>query len=292
MDATAAAILLAARILVLGPDGTRLVSEHKAGIPPGATGLIRETLHEPGFPSAIHAYITPLKPETSLSGNETPAPLRLRIRAEIWADARASESGSRPDEVNLEDVEIPPSGSALIQLSEDLNADRRLLLTLSVAPEPDRQPAVPPAISARPPREVALRVETFRDQGGARDLADQRLLMTLEGKAVAWELSRRNVLPSTGPADPAETGVSLALTPVSVDGGWITVEVGFRVRLRPVPPATEPLSSESKTLRKVPLGIPFEVALPSPSSRNPEGEEKPETYVVVVTPFLPAGAPD
>lgn len=294
MDVTAAAVLLAARILVLEPDGTRLVSEHRAGIPPGATGLIKETLHEPGFPSTIHVYITPVIGQAASREGETPPPLQLRIRAEIWADARAAQSGSRPDEVNLEDVEIPPAGSALTQLAEDESADRRLLLSLSVAQEADRKPSALPPASVRPPREVALRVETFRDQGGVRDLADQRLLMTLEGKPVAWELTRRNVPPAAADLkEAAEAGVSLSLTPVSVEAGWISVEVSFRIRLLPVPPATQPESSESKTLRKVPLGIPFEVALPSPAARSAaEGGEKAETYVVVVTPFLPAGAPD
>ena len=97
MESLGPAILILARLIVMGPDGTHLLSEHRASIPAGATGLLKETLHELNFPSTLALHVTPKTPTTSSPAGPEIVGQVLLLRVELWSDAGAEAAGKDCD---------------------------------------------------------------------------------------------------------------------------------------------------------------------------------------------------
>jgi hypothetical protein len=289
-----ALVVLVAKLLLMGPEGTRPLAEHRARIPAGSTGLLLKTLQEPGLPGALRLLVTPAGGAGSEAGGGE-RPFALTLRVEIWAEEAIWKAGRPPDEVNVEAVTVPSGGSALVQIAEDARGERRLMLSLA-APADDAEPPAalaPPRRPARPPREVALRVESFKVDGGGRLLLERQILRTVEGSPVSWETIRR------GPGTPGPRGggsgeerLRLTVRPAALTDGWITLEARLEAFLHGPGGggAAEPAASSVR--RTVALGIPaeIEVEIPSPSAGDGGGPRM-ERFVVEVTPYLPAAAP-
>lgn len=291
MEPTGPTLLLLARLLILGADGTHALSEHRARIPAGATGLLRETLHETNLPGAVALHVTPRpRPDPSPSVTE-PQGIFLSLREELWGDARAEAAGRPADEINSETVELIAGASTLVQLAEDAAAGRRLILSLRMLPAEAEEPAFPAPPSAREVREVAFRVDAYRDVAGARDLLSTHLLRTLEGLPVSCQSSWRALRAAgDGSPGPPEEVLSLTLRPLSHQEGWISVEAALIARLLPPPGGTEPILLNTTATRTVAMGLPFEFALPLPpgSAANVSPPTPGETFVVQITPYVPS----
>ncbi|MBI3450728.1 MAG: hypothetical protein HY049_17665 [Acidobacteria bacterium] len=299
MEATGTTILLLARLLLTGPDGMHALSEHRARIPLGATGLLRETVREPGLPGAFAVSVTPR--ERRAPGKDDPgvARISMSLRVELWADAAAESSGKAADEVNLEEVELEAGSSHLVQVAEDSAGDRRLLLSLRLLRPDEETPAGAPLPSHL--REVAFRVDAYREAGGIRELLSTHALRTLEGLPVScqssWTAPRE--ASASGPSRPEEE-ISLTLRPMTPQAGWISVDATFSARLLPLQDSKEPRLVDASFTRTVSLGIPFELSFPlrvvTPED-DPNAPARPQgaggdAFVVQITPYLPAAVGD
>jgi hypothetical protein len=298
VSAAAAVLVLVARLLIMGPEGTHMVSEHRARIPAGATGLLRETLHEEDLPGAVVLYLTPTltptpgAPEGGAAGEG--GSVTLTLRSELWTDPAGAQSGTPPDELNIEAVGLSGSGTALVQLAESAATGRRLVLSLSTAAEEERGSAV--RIDPKsPPEPVWFQVEAFRSSRGARELVGQRILKTLEGRPVSFELSwkRPHFAPDALYPTYLEEGLKLTIRPYHPpSGGWMTVEARLDASVVPTRFGGEPISLNAASHRTVTLGIPFEISLevPPPEIPDEDAEAPKEAIIVQITPILPPGA--
>lgn len=294
MSSAAAAVYLLARLLLMSDDGTELLSEHRAMVPTGGTGLVRESLERDGFPGEIHIYLSPrAAPDAGADTGERPS-LRVDLRVALWERAAEAAAGRSPRETSQETLEISPGGSALVQLAEDAPRGRRLMLSLSSPPEPRGAARPAPALPPQP-GPIGFRIEAYRGIRGARELLEQHLLLTVERRPVTWESRWKQPIAGSEGQGVAyrDEGLTLRLLPVITRSGWISVEA----RLSAVLYATdlaEPLTPSSQVTRTVPLGIPFEISLDLPPERGGDGggqgdaEESP-SIVIQVTPYRPAG---
>ncbi len=278
----------------MGPEGTQTVSEHRARIPAGTTGLLRETLRERDLPGAVVLYLTPAP---GASGGGSPGeeePITLTLRSELWMDPAGAPSGAPPDELNIEAVELSGSGTALVQLAESAATGRRLLLSLATAGAEERGSGERFDPKA-PPEPVWFRVEAFRSGGEEREPVGQRMLKTLEGRPVSFGLSwkRPHIAPDARHPTYQEEGLKLTVRPHHPpSGGWMTVEVRLEASLASWDPGGEPISLSAESHRTVTLGIPFEISLEVPPPEVPDEDAKParEAIIVQITPILPPGA--
>jgi len=291
MEPVGPALVLLAKLLLMEPGGTRVLSEYRASIPTGGSGLIRDALHEERFPGAFSVSITPRAIETTAATDagvqDAPKGWVLLLRSELWDEATRRSQGRPPDETNVETVELSPGVSRLVQLAEDLETSRRLVLSLNT-PSPDEVRA--PAAAEIAPREIAFRVDAFRDRAGVRDLVSTHILRTLTGRPVSCESSRREVGPGSQDGKAPSEDLLLTLVPGSPQGGWITVEADLSAKLLPAAEGGEPQLLNSKASRTVSLGLPFEVSVAVPPSQGAppqDGPARPESYVVQITPYIP-----
>jgi hypothetical protein len=290
MDALTPAVILVARLLMMGPEGTSLLSEQRAGVPAGATGLLRETPGQPGLPGSLQIYMTPLPLPAPGAGDAGPAPLRVRLRSEIWSDPRGIGSGRPADEINMEDLTLQPGNAALVQLAEDAEGGRRLMLSLALAPPDATVPDLPARLSS--PQEISMVVEAYRDRGGARELLERQVLRTLAGREVTWQTSwKRDVAPEGGGAVVhREEGLKLVVKPMAPEGGWISLEAVLEATVLPDSGDGEPRTIRSSVARSVTAGIPIELSLATSAADSPPaGKEAPrDSYLVVITPYVQA----
>lgn len=303
MNAAAANVFLLARILMMSADGTTLLSEHRALVPEGGTGILMENLDIEGFPGSVQIQMSPAKileapvPEGSAGAQEpagTEAPVRVGLRVDLWESAADAAAGRAPRETNLESLDLLPGISGLMQLAEDTGRGRRLVLSLSWLLEPDTAPLVPEPIPAQPAR-INFRLEVYRGADKARELLESHHLMGLERNPVTWETRWKRPLPRDDGQGLAyrDEGLTLRLLPVLTRSGWISVEASISALLYSEGDA-EPLRLSSSATRTVPLGIPFEVSLDLPAEGGgvePEGAEPPmrSSFIVEVTPYRPGG---
>jgi len=294
MDALTSVVVLVARLFILEPEGTRPVAEHRATIPSGVTGILRETMHEVNLPAAIALHLTPKPSAAKKPGQAEASSCFVSLRSELWANAASAAAGAAPDEVNTEALEIPAAGSVLVQIAEDAAGARRLMLSLRIAPpgEEARASALPAPPSS--PIEVAFRVDAYSDRGGIRDLLATHVLRTLAGLPVSCHSSYR--MPAVGAAagaDVPQEEVTLTLRPSRPADGWINVEAALSATIAPGSGGDPPASRGTETTRLVPLGIPFEISLSIPTAARPplDSAQTRETYVVQVTPYLPSPPP-
>jgi hypothetical protein len=299
MDTVAPAIFLLVRLLLMSPEGTELLSEHRARVPRGGTGLVRETLSLPGMPGAVHVYLKPGPPApagsagTSPPEGDAPAGLPVALRVELWEHASEALTGTRPLETNEEAVVLTSGGSALVQVAEDPLSDLRLVLSLSSPPEPVVINVPGPEPPAAPGR-IAFRVEASRSTPGLREILETHQLMTLERSPISWESRWRNPVPRESGERPVyrEERFSLRMLPIVTDSGWISVEAVLSVTLYP-PDEDEPLNLSSRVTRTVPMGIPFEISLDLPpdiseaDGSGDGGAEEPVSIVLEITPYRP-----
>ena len=293
MDATGTTIFLLARLLLAGPGGMHALSEHRAHIPIGATGLLRETMHEPGMPGSLAVSVTPR--QRAATGKEDPEAVRtsLSLRVELWTEAAAQLSGKAADEVNLEEVEIENGTTRLVQIAEDAGTERRLLLSLRLlGPDEETSAGVPVPSHLR---EVAFRVDAYRESEGVRELLSTHALRTIEGMPVSCQSSWSGPKEvSSGGSDHPEEEISLTLRPMAPQGGWISVEATFSARLLPLPDSKAPRVVDASFTRTVSLGIPFELSFPlkvAAPEDDPKTGPRPqnaggELFVVQITPYL------
>jgi hypothetical protein len=142
----------------------------------------------------------------------------------------------------------------------------------------------------RTPKEVAFRIDAYRDKDGLRELLSTHLLRTLEGLPVSCQTSWKGLPGARGSmAVVPEEEMSLTLRPLSPQGGWISVEASLTARLLPEVSGAEPVNLNATETRTVSLGLPFELSITVPGSkeRKAAAGEAPETYVVQITPYLP-----
>jgi hypothetical protein len=290
MESLGPALLLLARLIVMGPEGTHLISEYRARIPTGSAGLIKESLHEPNFPSSLAIHVTPSNPSLlSHPGEETGKTL-LVLKVELWSDAGAERAGRPADEIDTETVELEAEVSRLVQIAEDAGAGRRLLLSLRTLSADDEPSVAAVPVPRSNPREVSFRVDAYRDRGGARELLSTHALRTLEGLPVSCQSSWKALAASGAIAPgPPDEELSLTLRPMLPQDGWISVEAALTARLLPRGVGTEPVLLNSSATRTVALGLPFEISVEVPgssdSSSSPQEQPK-EIFVVQITPYL------
>ncbi len=304
MNAAAANVFLLARILLMSADGTALLSEHRALVPEGGTGLLMENLDLEGLPGSVQIQMSPAKileapaPEGSAGAQEPAAideaPVRVSLRVDLWESAADAAAGRPPSETNLESLDLTPGISGLTQLAEDPGRGRRLVLSLSWLLEPDTAPPRPEPIPAQPAR-IDFRLEVYRGTEKARELLESHHLMALERTPVTWETRWKRPLPRDDGRGLAyrDEGLTLRLLPVLTRAGWISVEASLSALLYSEGDA-EPLRLSSSATRTGPLGIPFEISLDlpaegggvAPEAAGPAGRS---SFIVEVTPYRPGG---
>lgn len=284
MDAAAPIILLVAKLLILEPSGTRTLSEHTARIPAGASGLLREEIHEAGFPGVVHLLLKPgLVASASAEAGDS---FHLSMRSDLWASLEDEREGRAPDESNTDDALIAAGTSGLVQIAESRAGDRRLVVSLKPSildPAADVRPILPSPPAT--PEPIALRVDLYRDSGGARELLTTSVLKTVDGYAVSFHSELRRAAPasprragaSAAPSAEAQRegkideGLTLTLRPTLASPGWVTVEARVEGAY-PASGGADPIPFETTAVRLVPLGIPFEVSVPpsgAPGSSAP-----------------------
>src|SRR6266850_905118 len=187
MESLGPALLLLARLIVMGPEGTHALSEHRARIPAGATGLLKETLHEPNFPGSLALHVTSKSQTARGRSVEEAKGAILILRVELWSDSRSEAAGRPPDEIDTETVELEPGVSRLVQIAEDAETGRRLFVSLRTLSAEEDKPAAQSPEASSDTREVAFRVDAYRDRGGARELLSTHVLRTLVGLPVSCE---------------------------------------------------------------------------------------------------------
>jgi hypothetical protein len=306
MDTAAPAIFLLARLLLMTDTGTELLSEHRARLPHGATGLVREEPGIEGLPGAVHVLLSPSRVsgqadlEPTDPGGEPAGPsLRVGLEVRLWDSAADAAAGRRPREINIESAEIEEGGSALIQIAEDAVRGQRLILSLS-APVDGAPPRAPPVGPFPAPGRIGFSIEAYRGTASARELLEKHLLMTLERSPVSWESRWQIPIPRADGKGLAyrDEGVTLRLLPLVTDSGWITVEAELSALLY-ARGESEPLRLSSTVSRTIALGIPFEISLALPGEEGGEGggddraddatsadRERP-SIIVEVTPYRP-----
>ena len=225
MKAAGAAVFLVVRLLVLGPEGTVTLSEHRAHLLPGATGLIKENIQDSDFPATVHLYLTPSYPNPGIEG----PPIDVAIRSELWSKPGGARAGAPPDERNQDQMTIS-GGSGLVQIAVNSETGRRLVLSISAPAEEAPPPLLPMPVANPVP--VTFDVQLFRTQENVRNLISTRRLRTLEGRSVSWKNSLRRSISQPGerPVYVSE-GVTLTLTPLVVSHGWISVEAKVTARV-------------------------------------------------------------
>jgi hypothetical protein len=267
MRAAGAAIFLVARLLVMGPEGTETLSEHKAHIMPGATGLIKESIRDPEFPATVHLYLTPSR---SGSSDSEPA-IDVAIRSELWSAAGSARAGVPPDERNHDQMSIS-GGSALVQIAVNSESRRRLVLSISAPAK-----AAPAILAPKPasnPVPVIFDVQLFRTQESLREPVSTQRLRTLEGRAVSWKNSWRR--PVNAPGERlayVNEGVTLTLKPLQVSDGWVSIEATVTAQvIQDEVSGARPRDISSTTSRTMTYGIPFELSLATGSIRKTDSD--------------------
>lgn len=298
MSTAAAAVILVARLLLLGSEGTETLSEHRARIPEGGTGLIRETLRIQGLPGGMNLYLSP-QPQASPAGTDPePPPLTVQLRAELWSDQDGARSGRPPDEVNIEEIPFNIGGKALVQVAEDPGTGNRLMLSLAEVQKEPAGPALPPPPEAVAPNPVWVRTEVYREQGGVRELVARNILRTLENREVSKEVGISRPIPGS-PGEPprlAQEWIRITVKPGTLSQGWMTVHARIEARALPSgEDGDEAMELSAESTRTTPPGVPFVLEMPLPrwpEGDDPESEEErnnPEEAIVVeITPFMPS----
>lgn len=288
MKEASAVVFLVARLLIFGPEGTQTVSEHRAHVPLGATGLLTDSLDEPGLPGTVALYLTPALGVPDAEGE--PPPVEVSVRSDLWTHAAEARNGGPPDERNSDHL-LLGAGSKLLQIAESAVTGRRLMLSLS-APV-DQPPAPLPNAVPKNPVQVSFVVEAYRSEGTEREMLSGQTLRTLEGSPVAWEYGWKKPADVTGRPVYVDESVTLTLTPLSRSEGWISVEARLEARVQQAG-GGEPVQIVSTATRTVALGVPFEISLatpaaePRPSSETePDKEPEPVSLLVQITPYLP-----